>query len=199
MTTNTPNTQPTAEATRPPNFKTPRPSKAKKPSPTERPPDMSNEPTITLEGNLTADPELRFTPSGVAVADFTVAQTPRRYDRQSSEWKDGDTLFMHCTAWRELAENVANCLRKGMGVLVTGDLSQRSYETRDGGKRTVVELTATNIGPSLQRQTAQVVRTQRRQQQGAPQQAPAQAAPVQQLPQQDEWGQQSAFPSDPPF
>src|SRR5690606_23551448 len=122
---------------------------------------MANEPTLTVIGNLTADPELRFTPSGPAVASFTVASTPRRYDRQAGEFRDGDTLFMRCTVWRETAENVAESLEKGMRVIVTGRLVQRSFETREGEKRTVVELQVDEVGPSLARATARVTRTPR--------------------------------------
>ena len=107
-------------------------------------------PIITVVGNLTADPELRFTPSGAAVANFTVASTPRIFDRQSNEWKDGDALFMRCSIWREAAENVAESLTRGSRVIVQGRLKQRSYETREGEKRTVVELEVDEIGPSLQ-------------------------------------------------
>ena len=102
---------------------------------------------ITVVGNLTADPELRFTPSGAAVANFTVASTPRIFDRQTSEWKDGDALFMRCSIWREAAENVAESLTRGSRVIVQGRLKQRSYETREGEKRTVVELEVDEIGP----------------------------------------------------
>ena len=119
---------------------------------------MSNETIITVTGNLTADPELRFTPSGAAVASFTVASTPRTFDKQSQEWKDGDTLFMRCSIWREAAENVAESLTKGTRVIVQGRLVQRSYETREGEKRTVVEMQADDVGPSLKYATAKVVR-----------------------------------------
>src|SRR5690606_9777846 len=120
---------------------------------------MANEPTLTVIGNLTADPELRFTPSGPAVASFTVASTPRTFDRQAGEWKDGETLFLRCSVWRDTAENVAESLETGMRVIVTGRLVQRSYETREGEKRTVVELQVDEIGPSLARATAKVTRT----------------------------------------
>ena len=120
---------------------------------------MAGETVITIIGNLTADPELRFTPSGAAVADFTVASTPRTFDRNSNEWKDGDTLFMRCSVWREAAENVAESLRKGMRVIVQGRLTQRSYETREGERRTVVEIQVDEVGPSLRRAKAQVTRT----------------------------------------
>ena len=110
---------------------------------------MSGETIITVVGNLTGDPELRFTPSGAAVVNFTVASTPRTFDRQANEWKDGDTLFLRCSLWREAAENVAESLIKGTRVIVTGRLVQRSYETREGDKRTVVELQVDEVGPSL--------------------------------------------------
>ena len=122
---------------------------------------MAGETVITVIGNLTADPELRFTPSGAAVANFTVASTPRTFDRQSNEWKDGDTLFMRCSVWREAAENVAESLTKGTRVIVTGRLVQRSYETREGEKRTVVELQVDEVAPSLRYATAKVARSQR--------------------------------------
>ena len=120
---------------------------------------MSGETLITLVGNLTADPELRWTQSGVAVADFTVASTPRTYDRNAGEWRDGDTLFMRCSVWRDTAENVAESLRKGMRVIVQGRLTQRSYDTQQGERRTVVELQVDEVGPSLRRARAQVTRT----------------------------------------
>ncbi|MCC2313540.1 single-stranded DNA-binding protein [Cellulomonas xiejunii] len=122
---------------------------------------MAGETTITVIGNLTGDPELRFTPSGAAVANFTVASTPRTFDRQSNEWKDGETLFLRCSIWREAAESVAESLTKGTRVIVQGRLSQRSYETREGEKRTVYELQVDEVGPSLRYATAKVTRTQR--------------------------------------
>lgn len=122
---------------------------------------MAGDTVITVIGNLTGDPELRFTPAGAAVANFTVASTPRSFDRQSNEWKDGDTLFMRCSIWREAAENVAESLTKGMRVIVQGRLVQRSYETREGEKRTVVELQVDEIGPSLRYASAKVTRAQR--------------------------------------
>ncbi|SMF42765.1 single-strand DNA-binding protein [Cellulosimicrobium cellulans J34] len=122
---------------------------------------MAGDTVITVIGNLTGDPELRFTPSGAAVANFTVASTPRTFDRQANEWKDGDTLFMRCSIWREAAENVAESLTKGMRVIVQGRLVQRSYETREGEKRTVVELQVDEIGPSLRYASAKVTRAQR--------------------------------------
>jgi single-strand DNA-binding protein len=122
---------------------------------------MAGETIITVVGNLTADPELRFTPSGAAVASFTVASTPRTFDKQSNEWKDGDALFLRCSIWRQAAENVAESLQRGMRVVVTGRLQQRSYETREGEKRTVVEMQVDEVGPSLRYATAKVNRTQR--------------------------------------
>ena len=117
---------------------------------------MAGDTTITVVGNLTADPELRFTPSGAAVANFTVASTPRIFDRQSSEWKDGEALFLRCNIWREAAENVAESLTRGSRVIVTGRLKQRSFETREGEKRTVFEVEVDEIGPSLRYATAKV-------------------------------------------
>ncbi|GGF91846.1 single-stranded DNA-binding protein [Rhodococcoides trifolii] len=122
---------------------------------------MAGETVITVVGNLTADPELRFTPAGAAVANFTVASTPRTFDRQTNEWKDGDALFMRCNIWREAAENVAESLTRGARVVVTGRLRQRSFETREGEKRTVVELEVDEIGPSLRYATAKVNKASR--------------------------------------
>lgn len=122
---------------------------------------MAGDTTITVVGNLTADPELRFTPSGAAVANFTVASTPRIYDRQSGEWKDGEALFLRCNIWREAAENVAESLTRGARVIVTGRLKQRSFETREGEKRTVVEVEVDEIGPSLKYATAKVNKASR--------------------------------------
>ena len=122
---------------------------------------MAGDTVITIIGNLTADPELRFTPSGAAVANFTVASTPRQFDRQSNEWKDGETLFMRCSVWRDAAENVAESLQRGMRVIVSGRLKSRSYETKEGEKRTVVEMDVDEIGPSLRSATAKVNKTQR--------------------------------------
>ena len=122
---------------------------------------MAGETVITIVGNLTGDPELRFTPSGAAVANFTIASTPRTFDRQSNEWKDGETLFLRCSIWREAAENVAESLTKGMRVIAQGRLTQRSYETREGEKRTVVELQVDEIGPALRFASAKVTRAQR--------------------------------------
>jgi single-strand DNA-binding protein len=122
---------------------------------------VAGDTTITVVGNLTADPELRFTPSGAAVANFTVASTPRIYDRQSGEWKDGEALFLRCNIWREAAENVAESLTRGSRVIVTGRLKQRSFETREGEKRTVFEVEVDEIGPSLRYATAKVNKASR--------------------------------------
>jgi single-strand DNA-binding protein len=122
---------------------------------------MAGETVITVVGNLTADPELRFTPSGAAVANFTVASTPRTFDRQSGEWKDGEALFLRCNIWRQAAENVAETLTRGMRVVVQGRLRQRSFETKEGEKRTVVELEVDEVGPSLRYATAKVNKVSR--------------------------------------
>ena len=122
---------------------------------------MAGDTIITIIGNLTADPELRFTPSGAAVASFTVASTPRTFDRQAGKWKDGETLFMPCQAWRQMAENIAESLTKGTRVIVQGRLVQRSYTTREGENRTVVEMQVDEIGPSLRYAKAQVTRQPR--------------------------------------
>ena len=141
---------------------------------------MSNEPTLTLVGNLTADPDLKYTSSGVAVAGFTVASTPRTYDKASNEWKDGEALFMRCSVWKEAAENVAESLRKGMRVVVTGKLKARSYE-KDGQKRTVTELEVEEIGPSLRYAVATVDKA------GA-------SKPKPQSPEPDPWGSADQAP-----
>ena len=119
---------------------------------------MAGETIITVVGNLTADPELRYTQNGVAVANFTIASTPRLYDRQSGEWKDGEALFMRASVWREFAEHVASSLTKGSRVVATGRLRQRSYETKEGEKRTSIELVVDEVGPSLRYATAQIQR-----------------------------------------
>src|SRR5690348_13526679 len=163
---------------------------------------MAGDTVITIIGNITGDPELRFTPSGAAVANFTVASTPRAFDRQANEWKDGETLFMRCSIWRDAAENVAESLTRGTRVIAQGRLTQRSYETKEGEKRTVVEMEVDEVGPSLRYATAKVNRTQR---QGAPQQgqqgaqddpwATGPSQPVERgqqaqgQPQQGSWGQ----------
>lgn len=122
---------------------------------------MAGDTTITLIGNLTDDPELRFTPSGAAVAKFRVASTPRFLDRQSGEWKDGEALFLSCTVWRQVAEHVAESLQRGTRVIVSGRLRQRTYETREGERRTVFELEVDEIGPSLRYATAKVQKMSR--------------------------------------
>ena len=118
---------------------------------------MSGDTTITIVGNLTGDVDLRFVPSGAAVANFTIASTPRTFDKRSNEWKDADTLFMRCSIWREAAENVAESLAKGTRVIATGRLVQRSFETREGEKRSVIELQVDEIGPSLRYASAKVL------------------------------------------
>jgi single-strand DNA-binding protein len=122
---------------------------------------MAGETIITVVGNLVDDPELRFTPSGAAVANFRIASTPRTFDKNTNEWKDGEGLFLSCSIWRQAAENVAESLQKGMRVVVQGRLKQRSYETREGEKRTVYELDVEEVGPSLKYATAKVTRTTR--------------------------------------
>lgn len=122
---------------------------------------MADETIITVVGNLAADPELRFTPSGAAVTNFTVMSTPRTLDKASGEWKDGTALAMRCNVWRQPAENVAETLTRGMRVMVVGRLRQRSFETREGEKRTVVELEVDEVGPSLRYATAKVNKTSR--------------------------------------
>ena len=123
---------------------------------------MAGETTLTIIGNLTTDPELRFTPNGAPVANFTVASTPRQFDRQANEWRDGETLFMRCSLWREAAENATESLAKGMRVIVEGRLVARSWDDKDTGqKRTVLEMQVDEVGPSLKYATAQVSRTQR--------------------------------------
>ena len=122
---------------------------------------MAGETIITVVGNLVDDPELRFTPSGAAVANFRIASTPRTFDRQTNEWKDGDALFLTCSVWRQAAENVAESLQRGMRVVVQGRLKSRQYETREGEKRTVVEVIADECGPSLRWAQAQIERNER--------------------------------------
>jgi single-strand DNA-binding protein len=181
---------------------------------------MAGDTVITVIGNITGDPELRFTPSGAAVANFTVASTPRQFDRQSNEWKDGETLFMRCSVWRDAAENVAESLQRGTRVIVTGRLKSRSYETKEGEKRTVIEMEVDEVGPSLRYATAKVNKTQRGgggggfggggQQgggYGGPQQedpwatGPSggqQSSPQQSAPQGGGWGQAPSY-DEPPF
>ena len=122
---------------------------------------MAGDTQITVVGNLVDDPELRFTPSGAAVANFRIASTPRTFDKQANEWKDGEALFLTCSVWRQAAENVAESLQKGMRVVVQGNLRSRQYETREGEKRTVFEIQVDEVGPSLKYATAKVTRTQR--------------------------------------
>ncbi|RAS59515.1 single-strand binding protein [Lentzea atacamensis] len=160
---------------------------------------MAGETTITVVGNLTADPELRFTQSGAAVASFTIASTPRNFDRQSGEWKDGDTLFLRCNVWRQVAENVAESLTKGTRVLVEGRLKQRSFENKEGQKVTVVELDVDEIGPSLRYATAKVNKVSRNGGQGGGfggQQPQGGGAPA-----DDPWGAApaNAGSGEPPF
>jgi single-strand DNA-binding protein len=158
---------------------------------------MAGETTLTVVGNLTADPELRYTQNGVAVANFTIASTPRTYDRQSGEWKDGEALFMRASVWREFAEHVANSLTKGARVVATGRLRQRSYETKEGEKRTSIELEVDEIGPSLRYATAAVTK----QSSGGPRQAASDdqwSSPAAGGQTQDPWATPgvSAAPSD---
>lgn len=173
---------------------------------------MANDTTITIIGNLTGDPELRFTPNGAAVANFTIASTPRNFDRATNEWKEGETLFLRASVWREAAENVAETLKKGMRVIAQGNLKSRSYETKEGERRTSMELEIEEIGPSLRFASANVNRNQRdgnfgggnytappaqngyATRQGYPPQGAAQPQgqnPQQGAPQADPWGQQA--------
>lgn len=178
---------------------------------------MANDTTITVIGNLTADPELRFTQSGVAVASFTIASTPRTFDKQSNEWKDGEALFMRCSIWRDAAENVAESLEKGSRVIAQGRLKQRSFTDREGHQRTSIELDVDEIGPSLKYATAKPNKVQRNKQGGgfgggAPQgggygQQPQQSQGYgQQAPQQGGYGNapqggaaQGGYPDEAPF
>lgn len=148
---------------------------------------------VTVVGNITGDPELRFTPSGQAVANFSIASTPRVFDRSTNEFKDGETLFMRCSIWRDAAENVAESLKRGYRVIATGRLKQRSYDDNEGNKRTVVEMEVDEIGPSLKFVTASINRAQRQQagqaQQGDDPWATPPQQPLQQA-QQQPWSQQ---------
>jgi single-strand DNA-binding protein len=150
---------------------------------------VAGETVVTIVGNLTDDPELRFTPNGAAVAKFRVASTPRFMDRQTQEWKDGDPLFMACTVWRQPGENVAESLKRGDRVIVTGRLRQRSYETREGEKRTVVEMEVDEVGPSLRYAVAQVKKMSRSS-------VPAGPAPVAA---DDPWQTATPAPTGPSF
>jgi single-strand DNA-binding protein len=161
---------------------------------------MAGETVITVVGNLTADPELRFTPSGAAVASFTIASTPRTFDRNTNEWKDGEALFLRCSIWRQAAENVAESLQRGMRVVAQGRLRQRSYETREGEKRTVIEMEVDEVGPSLRYATAKVNRTQRGSSGGGFGSSGSDSA----APAEDPWGSAPAssgggFSDEPPF
>jgi single-strand DNA-binding protein len=161
---------------------------------------MAGETIITVVGNLTADPELRFTPSGAAVASFTIASTPRTFDRNSNEWKDGEALFLRCSIWRQAAENAAESLTRGMRVIASGRLKQRSYETREGEKRTVIELDVDEIGPSLKYASAKVNRTQRGSSSGGFGGSGAEGS----APADDPWGSAppaggGGFSEEPPF
>ena len=174
---------------------------------------MAGETTLTVIGNLTDDPELRFTPSGAAVANFTVASTPRTFNKQTNAWDDGETLFLRCSIWRQAAENVAESLTRGTRVIVSGRLKARSYETREGERRTVMELEVDEIGPSLTWATAKVTRASRSGGGagggfggGGGQQAPAAndpwASPAQSAPAaaaNDPWATPSASSDEPPF
>jgi single-strand DNA-binding protein len=156
---------------------------------------MAGDTTLTVIGNLTADPELRFTAAGAAVANFTVASTPRSFDKASGEWKDGEALFLRCSIWKQPAENVAESLTRGMRVIVSGRLKQRSYETREGEKRTVIELEVDEIGPSLRYATVKVNRAARSSDAGSS----GSSAPA-----GDPWGSSppagsGGFTEEPPF
>ncbi|MFB7029642.1 MULTISPECIES: single-stranded DNA-binding protein [unclassified Streptomyces] len=169
---------------------------------------MAGETTITLAGNLVDDPEVRFTPAGHAVAKFRVASTPRTFDKQAQEWKDGDPLFLTVSAWRSLAENCGESLQRGMRVIVTGALKQRSYEDREGVKRTVYEVEAEDVAPSLKTATATVTKTtgrqntQQRPQNGySGQQSGGYAQQQPQRPQNDQWNTNgpNGYSDEPPF
>lgn len=168
---------------------------------------MANETVLTLVGNLTADPELRVTAGGASVASFTIASTPRTYNRQSGEWEDGQPLFMRCSAWRDLAEHVSRSLAKGMRVVAVGTISQHTYQAQDGTNRTVIDMTVQEIGPSLRYATAAVARQQTargfqpsygRQQDPEPSQPAAGAFQADGLPDDDPWAV-PAEPSEPEF
>ncbi|WP_030238032.1 single-stranded DNA-binding protein [Streptomyces sp. NRRL S-350] len=173
---------------------------------------MAGETLITLTGNLVDDPELRFTPSGAAVAKFRIASTPRTFDRQTNEWQDGESLFLTCNVWRQSAENVAESLQRGMRVIVQGFLKQRSYETKEGEKRSVFEVEVQDVGPSLRGATAKVTRSQRSERSstngwqqsrgGGESRGPSQPNPwTTQGPVGDPWGSdtQGGLNEEPPF
>lgn len=153
---------------------------------------MAGETQITLIGNLTDDPELKFTPSGAAVSNFTVASTPRTFNKETNEWVDGEALFIRCAAWRQIAEHIAESLEKGQRVVVTGALKVRNFERQDGSKGTSVEMNVDEIGPSLRYATAKVTKAQRS---GGGQQTAQQPAAQQSAPAADPW----ATPQEPPF
>ncbi|MFL6074334.1 MAG: single-stranded DNA-binding protein [Mycobacteriales bacterium] len=157
---------------------------------------MAGDTLITVVGNLTADPELRYTPSGVAVANFTVASTPRTFDRDTNQWRDGETLFMRCSLWRDYAEHAAESLTKGARVIVAGRLQQRSYTTDQGENRTVVEMTAEEVGPALRYATATVKKTARASQQTTPPDDPWATTASEPT---GGTGGQPASPDEPPF
>jgi single-strand DNA-binding protein len=163
---------------------------------------MAGETIITVVGNLTSDPELRYTQNGLAVANFTIASTPRTFDRASGEWKDGEALFLRASVWRDFAEHVAGSLTKGSRVIASGRLKQRSYETKEGEKRTTIELEIDEIGPSLRYATASITRAQSSggrggQPGGAVEEPWASAAPSQ--PSGDVWNTPGSFNDDTPF
>lgn len=168
---------------------------------------MANETAITLVGNLVDDVELRFTPSGAAVAKFRIASTPRTFDRQTNEWKDGEALFLTCNIWRQPAEHVAESLFKGLRVIVQGRLRQRSYETKEGEKRTVFEVEVDEVGPSLRNATAKVTKAQRQDGQGGGRQGsrggsgpgPSDDPWASSTPGQGGWGGPQQGGSEPPF
>lgn len=160
---------------------------------------MAGETVITIVGNLTADPELRTTRNGGTVANFSIAATPRTFDKQSNQWVDGDALFLRCSAWRDLASHCAQTLRKGMRVIAQGRLQQRSYQAKDGTNRTVIEMTVDEIGPSLRYATAQVQKMQSGGYQGSNAngggyQQPQQAQQQSQAPADDQWGASAGEP-----
>ena len=168
---------------------------------------MAGETPITVIGNIVAEPELRFTPAGAAVCNFRVASTPRRYNSQTNQWEDGEAMFLTCNAWRQLGENTAESLAKGMRVIVTGKLKQRSFQTREGDNRTVFEIDVEEVGPSLRYATTQVNRNTREGGQQAPNQQQAQQNAQQGLgaqPANDPWQSQGGFSGqgsndEPPF
>lgn len=160
---------------------------------------MAGETVITVVGNLTADPELRYTQNGLPVVNFTIASTPRTFDRQANEWKDGDALFLRCSAWREMAEHISGSLTKGMRVIAQGNLEQRSYQDREGNNRTSIELNVQEIGPSLRYAVAQVTRANG----GRPAATPAQAEEAWATPDAssggDSWATPGSYGDDTPF